>query len=210
MEPYRGYVVKKRKGLSHWDALLEEWLLVNERYCRMMSGDDAAFLYTERACVGTLAAAAWRCGRIALEEFQFEKSERKLPPWLGRADLYIASDNVDEYIEAKYKWLTPNLRTVASSCSKVLENAVGNARSSRGKDQVSTYIGAAFIPMYIIPKYENNLNEIISSAVHHLRDSADYHALAWCFPSEVRKFNDNQYGNFNPGVFLLAKNVKYD
>jgi hypothetical protein len=209
MESYRGFIVKKRKGLSHWEALLEEWLLVNERYCRMMNGEDAAFFYTERACVGTLAAAAWRCGRIALEEFQYEKSERKLPAWLGRADLYIANDDIEEYVEAEYKWLTPNLRYIASSCKKVLADAVQNAEISRGKDKESTFIGAAFVPVYALPKYESNLNEIIEEAVRHLQDSNDFHALAWCFPVELRNFK-NDHGNFTPGVFFLAKNIKYE
>ena len=35
-ETIRGYHLKGKKGLNHWDALLEEWLLpAHERYCRI-------------------------------------------------------------------------------------------------------------------------------------------------------------------------------
>ena len=76
MQTIRGYKIINRKSMQHWASLLEEWLLVNERYCRVMKGEDAPFIYNERAHVGLLAGAAWRCGRISLEEFQCKKGLR--------------------------------------------------------------------------------------------------------------------------------------
>lgn len=40
-ETIRGYHLKGRKGLNHWDALLEEWLLAHERFCRICKDDPA-------------------------------------------------------------------------------------------------------------------------------------------------------------------------
>ena len=55
---YRGYVIKNRKGLKHWEPLLEEWLLCIERYCRIWKGGDAPYIHKERANIGLLSAAA--------------------------------------------------------------------------------------------------------------------------------------------------------
>ncbi|MDE0156601.1 MAG: hypothetical protein OXS28_13505 [Gammaproteobacteria bacterium] len=106
-ETVRGYHLKGKKGLNHWDALLEEWLLAHERYCRIMKGYDSAHWYKETPNVSVLCAAAWRCGRIALQEFKTEKKVRGEEPWTGRGDLWICTDTdgKDEFIEAKHKFV---------------------------------------------------------------------------------------------------------
>lgn len=106
-ETIRGYHLKGRKGLNHWDALLEEWLLAHERYCRIYK-DNPAYWYTERPNVSILNAAAWQCGRIALQEFKTEKKVRGEEPWVGRGDLWIRTDSVgkEEFIEAKHKFVS--------------------------------------------------------------------------------------------------------
>lgn len=222
MENFRGYTVKNRKGLSHWNALLEEWLLVVERYCRVMQGNDAPFYYTERACVGTLAAAAWRCGSIALEEFQLEKSESALGKWLGRADLYMASDDAEEFIEAKQKWVSLKFRKeLDAHIQETLSLAVQDARNTRndspqgaqslnekGASSPSKYIGVAFIPLYVPDTQKDQLDDLIRNAIEAAH-ATKYHALAWCFPPEVRNYT-NHYHNFLPGVLLVAKNIQFD
>jgi hypothetical protein len=91
---YRGYVIKNRKGLKHWEPLLEEWLLCIERYCRIWKGGDAPYIHKERANIGLLSAAAWRCGWIALEEFRHEKG--------GRSGIRIADDaHADVYTDGE-------------------------------------------------------------------------------------------------------------
>lgn len=84
----RGFHVRS-PVLKEWQTLFEEWILAVERFCRLSPG-DAPYWYTERANVGTLAGAAWRCGWIALEEFQGDKSEQSLG-WRGRLDLWLSS-----------------------------------------------------------------------------------------------------------------------
>ena len=81
--PSRGVLARGR--LAHWEELLEEWCLVHERYCRLVK-DDAIYWYGERPNIAAIAAAAWRCGWVALEEFSQSKGERRSRV-SGRADL---------------------------------------------------------------------------------------------------------------------------
>ena len=116
-ETIRGYHLKGRKGLSHWNALLEEWLLAHERYCRIMKEHDAAHWYKETPNVSILCAAAWRCGRVALQEFRTEKKvqgQRRI----GRADLWICTDNdgKEEFIEAKHKFVSLSGIKIKTGC----------------------------------------------------------------------------------------------
>ena len=160
--PFSGYKITQRKGLNHWHALFEEYLLVVDRYSRVMGGEEAIYFYTERSCVGALAAAAWRSGSIALEEFQLEKSTKKKPEWLGRADLYISSETNDEYIEAKYKWVSMNPdRSLTEIFDLSLKEALDNAKSTRGSDKESTFLGVSFFPMYISESRSQELDSLI-------------------------------------------------
>lgn len=117
METLANYIIKNKRNLGHWDALMEEWILSIERFSRITDG-DVPYWYNERANIGVLAAAAWRCGRIALEEFQYEKidvssdeetDETAQNKWNGRCDLWISNDRTAEIVEAKFKWL--NMRS---------------------------------------------------------------------------------------------------
>lgn len=102
------YHLKLSKGLNHWDDILKEWLRAHQKYCRIMEGDeDSAYWYTEIPNVSILNAAAWRCGRIALQEFKTEKKVRGKERWVGRGDLWIYTDSDDkeEFIEAKHEFV---------------------------------------------------------------------------------------------------------
>ena len=207
METIKGYKVKGRKGIDHWDSLMEEWLLLNERYCRIM-GEDAAFLYNERALIGTVAGAAWRCGRISLEEFQCEKGFSNKKKSNGRADLYIASEFHEEQIEAKYKWVSLNSNDISQACSSVLDKALTDAKKTKGSTKSLEAIGVAFIPVYLPLKQNLKLEEFIESAIKELSSNPRYHLVAWFFPKQFRSYVSAN-NNILPGVFMLASNTKY-
>ena len=203
-----GYHVKGRKGLNHWEALLEEWILCVERYSRIMDGEDAIYLYTERTCVGSLAAAAWRGGWIALEEFQLEKAHTKRPKWLGRADLYIASDSREEFIEAKYEKVSMDARRDFSGiCDENLRLALDDVKATgHAPEAGELYIGVSFLSVY---RAESRAipDEDIDGLVECVKKSSA-HAVAWCFPKGMREYqlSDNYR---SPGVFLIAANAQY-
>jgi hypothetical protein len=207
MQPLRGFKIKKRKGMLHWELLLEEWLLANERYCRIMDGEDAPFIYNERSNVGILAGAAWRCGRVSLEEFQQEKGHKNKPKWNGRADLYMASEESEELIEAKFSWLNLRSNEMNTQAKKVLNSAIDDAKKTRGTNPEIRCIGVAFLPVWIPCTSEPEVEEKISTAITSLCE-LDCHAIAWCFPKEYRRVKSNK-GNYTPGVFLIATNCSH-
>ena len=213
-ETISGYRIKKRKGLNHWHPLMEEFLLAIERYNRVMGGEDSIYLYTERACVGALAGAAWRCGMVALEEFQFEKSSDKKDKYSGRADLYFASDRSEDFVEAKFGWvsLRPN-RALEDLFSERLNAALIDTEASRKDDEESTFSGIAFCPVYVTKTAETAedqqiiIDQLIHSAIS-AAENCEAHVYGWCFPKETRGFlwGDNYV---NPGVIFLASNLRH-
>lgn len=208
-----GRRVKGRKGLGHWNALIEEWVLLVERFCRLTAGVDAPYVYTERACVGTLAAAAWRSGWIALEEFQLDKKHTDGSTRRGRSDLYIGSSSRDEYVEAKYKPVA--LRSydrIAGHFRNVLKRARTDVRAARGRDRESVFTALAFFPVHAPAKtsYEE-VNELIHKAVKCAVES-EAHAVGWTFPAEARgtrNVEEKYWDDQNPGVIMLASNLAF-
>ncbi|WP_174874809.1 hypothetical protein [Vogesella oryzae] len=217
METIAGYKIKNKRGLGHWDALLEEWFLSIERYSRITDG-GAPYWFNERANVGVLAASAWRCGRIALEEFQYEKvdvsnsedtDEEAIKKWNGRCDLWMRGDRIEEIVEAKFKWLNLCSDKTNENALTCLDQAVKDAANTKGHDEIRA-VGVAFLPVYAkVDKVGDieSLEVLISDKVASIsKQSVDL--VAWCFPFRVRKSVSEKYRNYLPGVILLASAVK--
>lgn len=217
METISNYVIKNKKNLGHWDALLEEWILSIERFCRI-TGGDVPYWYNERANVGVLAAAAWRCGRIALEEFQYEKidvssneetDETIQKKWNGRCDLWISNERSAEIIEAKFKWLNMHSEKMGEIAASRLEDAVNDAKNTRGNDETKA-IGVAFLPLYAKADKVGDtlaLEKIITETIDSTcKLQADL--VAWSFPKCLRNHIGEKYNNYLPGIILLARVAK--
>lgn len=209
MTSISGYHIKgKSRGkLKHWAPLMEEWILCIERYCRVTEG-DAPYWYNERANVGIVAGASWRCGWIALEEFQSEKSdydhgdENDSPSnkWNGRCDLYICSDYSNEVIETKFKWITTNSNDIKSSMASVIELAISDASKLEAEEGL-TYAGLAFLPIYVNKSNLSNADTLetkIQEAIHTAK-SIDADIVAWCFPDSMKDYISDK-GNYLPGI----------
>ena len=213
-ETIRGYHLKGNKGLNHWDALLEEWLLAHERFCRICK-DDPAYWYTETPNVSILGAAAWRCGRIALQEFKADKKVKREKSWVGRVDLWICTDTdgKEEFIEAKHKFVSlsgakdkDGLPAIITSMEEATE-AANEARQGQGAETAALAI--VFVSAYAPKRSIDEIDRLIKEFCETIKSSADYHALAWCFPKETRKLQSKK-GYYNPGIAMLVKNIKYD
>ena len=214
-ETIRGYHLKGKKRLNHWDALLEEWLLAHERYCRIMKDYDAAHWYKETPNVSILCAAAWRCGRIALQEFKTAKKVRGEEPWVGRGDLWICNDidGKEEFIEAKHLYVSlsgakdkDGLPAIRTSMEEATE-AANEARLGQGAE--TTALAVVFASVYAPESSIDKIDQLIKEFCETIKSSADYHALAWCFPKETRKL-PNKKGYYYPGIAMLVKNIKYE
>ena len=205
MEIIRGFKVGKK--LSHWESICEEWLLVVERYSRRTDGGDEAFGMGERANIGLLAGAAWRCGRIALEEFQNKKlhnGEEKN----GRSDLWLCDEaDKEEYVEAKFKWVSLNSKDVVGICDETLKKACEDAVDTRCGDKDTVGVGVAFIAFYTKEKSKDEMIEKIHSAIDDIKNKSKYDVISWCFPEKSRAYKyDNN--NITPGIMMLARKVK--
>ncbi|MBT0664510.1 hypothetical protein KI809_09380 [Geobacter pelophilus] len=219
METIANYVIKNNKKMGHWSALLEEWILSIERFSRIAKG-DVPYWYNERANVGVLAAAAWRCGRIALEEFQHEKaidvsSDKESDRTTGkskngRCDLWICDDRSEEIIEAKFKWLNMCSEKMDDFAKSCLDAAVDDAIKTykARNDNTTKAVGVSFLPVYAKADKIGDieaLDEIITKTIKSAcKAPADL--VAWSFPNRLRKYI-SESSNYLPGVILLAKTV---
>lgn len=207
MNTLRGYAIKGNRGVKHWGPLMEEWLLSIERYCRIMNGKDAPYLYNERANISLLAGAAWRSGRIALEEFQHDKGYANKKKTYGRADLWISSDEQDELVEAKCKWISLRSYSVPNTANPVIKKATDDAIRTRANDKGIRAIGIGFFPVYAPSKFIDNIDELIESTIKEFQD-IEHHILGWCFPKEMRNYVSDK-GNVCPGIIMLANNATF-
>lgn len=205
------YIIKN-KCIKHWETIIEEWIVAVEKFTRITN--DAPYWYDERANVSVLAGAAWRSGKIALEEFQQNKTEtanqqdeQHIKERRGRSDLWIQDERNSDFVEAKFKWLNladNNKNTIAQ---KTLESAVADA------ERVAPYenfgkIGVAFLPVYIkkqdCPRV-SSLNGKIYSAIDEIL-SIKCSLVAWTFPRKMRDYIYNDDERL-PGIILLAKKI---
>jgi hypothetical protein len=205
MDTIKGYEVKNKKGMSHWESLLEEWLLLVDRYCRTMKGCDAPYIYNERANISILAGAAWRCGRIALEEFQEKKGYRNKIKKLGRVDLWLSNEIGEEYIEAKYKWISMGSNQTNKLIDQAMVSARQDAKKSRGNSS-SKAIGVGFFPVYRKNNLVKDIDLLINNTINDFYQY-DFHAIAWSFPKQMRNFIFEN-NNILPGLFLVANNIE--
>ena len=213
-ETIRGYHLKGRKGINHWDALLEEWLLAHERYCRIMIGSDdpAAYWFTEIPNVSILSAAAWRCGRIALQEFRADKKVWGEESWVGRGDLWVCTDTdgKEELIEAKHKFVSlSKAKNSLSTIEASMTEATEAARETQRGQRIGTALAVVFATLYAPKKSSiDKIDQLIKVFCETMKSSADYHASAWCFPKETRTLL-HQKGRYYPGIAMLVKNTAH-
>ena len=201
MEDIIGYMIKNER-FSHWESLIEEWHLAINRYCRITKNEnDAPYWYNERANIGVLAGAAWRCGRVALEEFQNEKGN-KSKKWVGRADLWIGYENGQEIIEAKFKWLSLRSHDPVNIAKSQLHLAHDDAISSRGSDASLLAIAVSFLPTYVPKKYYDDLEGLVNNLLKEMQHM-DCGLIAWIFPKVMQEYV-TENGNVCPGVILVA------
>lgn len=213
MATVSNYHIKSRKTLPLWNNITEEWLLMIERYCRLTTW-DAPFWYNERANTGLIASAAWRCGYAALEEFQHEKIDvapdggeltESPESRSGRCDLWIASENHHNYVEAKYRWLNMKSERLVEFASATLAKAVKDAETS-GCGDPSRFLGVAFLPLFVQKERLKGepIEGLISKTIQDLM-TVDADLIAYTFPERLREHIGATGKNRLPGMAMLVK-----
>ncbi|SRR5579871_83992 len=133
---------------STFEKVMRKWsssfARVHHHYMKYFENEDerpnCGWFYNERANISFLAAAAWECGWVAIEEFSVERRNRPGSGY-GRADLFVGTsikhssgEPAHLLIEAKQAWpSTPaNVRgalTLRNKASK-MQMALNEVRSS--------------------------------------------------------------------------------
>lgn len=122
-----------------WRSLLFHWRAVLNCYLEWEQDDDLPHWHNERAQVGFLAAAAWRMGGVALEEYRTDRADNKTTDVAkktpGRCDLYISVENLHCVIESKIEWLTTYSPENAGQVEKKIRTAREQLSSLHKEDR---------------------------------------------------------------------------
>lgn len=199
IEDYRGFRVRS-KELAHWVPLLEEWLVVIERFSRLRGGGDSPFGYRERSNVGFIAAAAWRSGFVALNEFKHKKKSNH-----GRADLLIQSSEWIEIIEAKFDWIDLN-ENFGKKLEKLRALARKDARDSFRPKIHDRALGLA-VGGGKAKCERGRVNDAIEQALDSCSELQSAF-FAYCFPKPERTTETNKKNEYTPGVILVGDVVR--
>ena len=73
---------------NNLEDVIKNWFGVIDDYIKYFGGNDVPYWYNERASISTLAAAAWKSGGIALEEYSMQKGDEGNPR-PGKCDIFI-------------------------------------------------------------------------------------------------------------------------
>lgn len=200
--------------LQQWNALLEEWCLLIERYSRAFEGEEHIFDYNERPNTGVLASAAWRCGLLALEEFGHGKYAGKEQYSHGRCDLWIASEDVVHqwYVEAKHCYTSINTRDIINAVKPKLEYAMHDATRSAYFDG-GVGVGVCFVSIYDQSKNIDERTDNIQGLLEELQSiqsELEYDAIAWTFPKEARQYQPDNQQYSRLGIVMIAKRYDYE
>ena len=159
--------------------------------------EDAAHWYNERATLSVLAAAAWKQGGIALEEY----SMRKHGGCAGRADLWIKMPSEMFSFEAKQTWTTVLPGRGRERASYWLREATRDA-ARVPKAEAQHRAGLVFV----IPDLPQRRVDSFDPAafVTEVR-SAGCDFSAWWFAS--KPWPKSVKGRFYPGVVIVGRFV---
>lgn len=197
-----------REPLKQWEFLLEEWLFLNEKFCRIYDGEDTIFDYNERPNVGVLSSAAWRCGWLSIEEFSWNKSinGEKIK---GRADLWFTENGDHEtFIEAKHCKLSLNSPEFVRGIKNHMDLAYADAINTKNGDGNIASVGLLFARVYV----KNNssakeLRDKINTHIESIKENIQYDALGYFFPKQ-RLVSVTSEDYHRLGVILLALKAK--
>ena len=204
-----GYHIKKNKHLDHWSPMIEEWLLLVERYARVTNGKDAPFLHKELANVSVLAAAAFKAGWVAIQETTIDKSDGFGDTYKGRADLLLISgrSNRHDQIEAKYdRSIYPGNKSteIGSEINSAFDAALRDSLDVCEEEGIGLVFWNIRTP--VDPrtrKFESVFVKLISQRIEDSKG-----VVAWCFPQCMRNYSKQSPREkvyFRPGVIMIAE-----
>lgn len=146
-----------------FSALLNEWVSVQEDYL-VFWPDDCCWWYTERPALSLLAAAVWRQGGVALEEFAWNKrASTECKGYPGRCDLGFGlgkGKNKTSYeAEAKHVWCDYDLgseRMIAKARTKLAQAYAAAKTLHKGENPLAILFVSFSVSKERRPNYERH------------------------------------------------------
>ena len=184
--------------------VLAKWIAVQREYTRQI-GDDFAWNYRERTSIGFLAAAAWKAGGVALEEWRTEKGPRN-DPRKGRCDLYIYRRRQSFHIEAKHMWscATGKQPNAISYIERQLKRAVADAKLLQCPRKEK--LGLLFVAPFYSARKQTHMTDHIATWLKGIYE-IPHSAIAWLF-LDRRKLKSHPKSNVVPGIVLIVRYTK--
>lgn len=200
---------KVGQSLRAIQPILRTWLRVQNEYGEYHSWDEASWIFNERASLSMFAAAVWRAGGIALEEYSIEKrlisrrrGAKRSRRSTGRCDLWFCINKHDFIVEAKPSWPSlvrlENWDGIESTLSDALEAVSRNLRYARVRRLALVLIAPA-----LAKHRRKDADALIRRFIERLRLLRGC-AVAWTFPVRAR---NRVYADLKlyPGAALLIK-----
>ena len=183
---------------------LQGWIDAERDYANF-GVDDYPWYYSERPCVGFLAAGVWRSGGVALEEWAAEKGSEG-GQWPGRCDLWAGcKDQYNFNIEAKHmaSTATDPIETQLINIESKLARAAKEASTHNGRPE--SQLGVLFVAPVYPPGRQEDIRKHIATwleGIYSIRHSA----IAWIFRDrqELRPIEKDLL----PGLVLIARTNK--
>jgi hypothetical protein len=180
---------------------------VHQQYIDDSPKKDFPYWYSERPQVGFLAAAVWKCGGIALEEYGTNKTEDDKR---GRGDLFIKIGGKGFDCEAKRLWLR-------FSRSEDSEDLVGKILKDKNdglkqaeinvKDHSSNGgLALCFVTPAIKGQTpEKDHYELLEKVIRSLKNKVD--AMVWIGFQDWENGKQKNDDTYYPGLLLVIKKV---
>lgn len=187
-----------REGMITKDKVFEKlrphWFQVMRKYAETWGWEkrEAHWGYRERTHIGFLAAAVWKAGGVALEEYstdKFRETNKGSQKGNGRCDLFFRIKKQGYTLEAKHAWST--LGSEKRSLKPIKRNIRWACKDAAAVQGQGKQLGVVFITIKnpaAIPQKED-VDEAIRrwlEALQHHRILKSYYMLAWFFPEEAR------------------------
>jgi hypothetical protein len=194
------------KQLKSLRRVFKELLSIHQDYIDSQESEDYPYWYKERPHVGLLAAAVWRSGGTALEEYRTEKTKERTP---GRCDLWVGVGKIGFDCEAKCLRLDLGSKAVDST-EVVFENKLDGLNTAFN-DVKELKSGKGLALCFATPWIRVSEYERSATCVHDWVNSVEkngsrWDALIWI---GVRPGPWPFVGDFaHPGMLLVVKELK--
>jgi len=190
--------------LRNLRPILVRWADFVLRAAKEWGPEDCPWWYRERPLVGILAAACWDEGGAALTAYEGTKGRLSGGPYTGRYDLFLALNQVEYQVEAKFAYANcaESRNRIASQIDTWLSSA--EADVVKADEGNARRLGIAFIAPYI---RDGDPQTMLAGLAwwKEAVDSTRCAAYAWVLPRigwKVKWKND-----VHPRVAMLVRTV---